>query len=200
MGNLNPRYATRTVLDFVNLFQNNQINLEPDFQRQSVWTLTDRRKLIESVLHEFPIPSIFLYRSSNEGRLIYHVLDGKQRLESILMFQGSGRFRGERFNLRTWVDLEEQVEEWNWRRLRLKGYESRFLSYQIQTVEIEGDPSDIINLFVRINSTGKKLTGAEIRHANYFKSDFLKQARKIANKQKSYFMENRILSGGQSAG
>ncbi|MEX0613195.1 MAG: DUF262 domain-containing protein, partial [Pirellulales bacterium] len=36
------------------------LNLEPGFQRKSVWTLRDRRKFIESVLEQFPVPSIFL--------------------------------------------------------------------------------------------------------------------------------------------
>jgi hypothetical protein len=71
------------------------------------------------------------------------------------------------------------------------------MGYKIQTVEITGDLADIIDLFVRINSTGKRLTGAEKRHARFFRSDFLKQAVRLAERRRRFFLENRILSAGQ---
>ena len=79
---LHSEYGDKTVQEIVHLFNNGQLNLEPGFQRQSVWTLPDRKKLIESIFQNYPIPSIFLYRQNNYGRLSYDVIDGKQRLES----------------------------------------------------------------------------------------------------------------------
>src|SRR5450830_47808 len=55
------------------------------FQRQSAWKERDRAKLIESILRNYPLPAIFLYRREEDGKLVYDVIDGKQRLESILM-------------------------------------------------------------------------------------------------------------------
>ena len=71
------------------------------------------------------------------------------------------------------------------------------MGYKFQTVEITGDLADIIVLFVRINSTGKRLTGAEKRHARFFRSEFLKQAGHLAERKKRFFLDNRILSVGQ---
>jgi uncharacterized protein with ParB-like and HNH nuclease domain len=76
----------KTILELRSLQQNGHLNLEPGFQRKSVWTLRDRRKLIESVLDGLPVPSIFLYSREENGMPIYDVLDGKQRLETIFMF------------------------------------------------------------------------------------------------------------------
>ncbi len=85
---LNCRYGDRTIQEFVSLFETKRLNLQPGFQRDSVWTVSDRQKLIESVVNRFPIPSVFLYERQDErGRVVYDVIDGKQRLESILMFQ-----------------------------------------------------------------------------------------------------------------
>lgn len=56
------------------------------------------------------------------------------------------------------------------------------MGYKIQTVEVSGDLSEIIDLFVRINSTGKRLTGAEKRHARFYRSEFLRQAEKVARR------------------
>ena len=190
-------YGDKTIQEFVLLYNNRQLNLEPGFQRDSVWTESDRKKLIESLLQNYPIPSVFLYRRNENGKLCYDVIDGKQRLETVLMFQGAGGFRGARFSMKLRLGADEEVEEWNWRRIQKRGHEHRLMGYKFQTVEITGDLADIIDLFVRINSTGKRLTGAEKRHARFFRSDFLKQAGRLAEAKRQFIIQNRILSRGQ---
>lgn len=190
-------YGDKTIQEFVHLFNNNQLNLEPGFQRQSVWTMADRRKLIESIFQNYPIPSIFLYKQNYNGRLCYDVIDGKQRLESILMFQGLGRFRGQRYSVKARLEEHEGLAEWNWNRIGKRGHEHRFMGYKIQTVEVSGEFSDIVDLFVRINSTGKSLSGAEKRHARFYHSPFLKIAGRVAESKKKMFEDNHILSKGQ---
>ena len=53
--------------------------------------LTNRpyTELIQSILDRYPIPSIFLYRREENGRPVYDVLDGKQRLETVFL-DGAG--------------------------------------------------------------------------------------------------------------
>jgi len=57
------RYSaqTRTVQDLINLYEHGKLNLNPGFQRESVWSDRDRAKLIDSILRGYPIPAIFLY-------------------------------------------------------------------------------------------------------------------------------------------
>jgi|SRR5579862_509899 len=190
-------YGDKTIQEFVHLFNHDQLNLEPGFQRDSVWTVSDRRKLIESLLQNYPIPSIFLYQQDDNGKLRYDVIDGKQRLETVLRFQGARSFRRDRFSARVRLHPDDDPEEWDWKRLRNRGHEHRLMGYKFQTVEITGGLADIVDLFVRINSTGKRLTGAEKRHAKFFQSPFLKQAARLAGKRERFFLENRILSPGQ---
>lgn len=186
MSQLKFEYGHKTIQDFVGLFERNQLNLEPGFQRDSVWQPNDRRKLIESIFQNYPIPSVFLYKQVNDdGKLVYDVIDGKQRLETILMFQGFGSFRGNRFSVSVPIETDD-VAEWDWRKIQSKGHEHLLMGYKIQTVEIEGDLSEIIDLFVIINSTGKSLTGAEKRHARCFRSAFLLKAEELARKNKTY--------------
>ncbi|HVZ41420.1 MAG TPA: DUF262 domain-containing protein [Candidatus Kapabacteria bacterium] len=187
LNQLKYEYGHKTVQDLVSLFERGQLNLEPGFQRDSVWQPSDRKKLIETIFMHYPIPSIFLYKQVDEqGRLVYDVIDGKQRLETILMFQGVRRFRGNRFSAAVQMDTDE-CEELDWRTVRRAGFEHRLMGYKIQTVEIEGDLSDIISLFVRINSTGKGLTSAEKRHARYFRSPWFLAAQRLARKHHDYF-------------
>ncbi|MBI5101482.1 MAG: DUF262 domain-containing protein [Nitrospirae bacterium] len=195
--NIYSEYGDKTIQEFVHLFNNGQLNLEPGFQRKSVWNISDRRKLIESIFQNYPVPSIFLYKQNHNGRLCYDVIDGKQRLESILMFQGLGRFRGQRYSVKARIDEHEGLAEWNWQRVTKRRHEHRFMGYKIQIVEVSGEFSDIVDLFVRINSTGKSLAGAEKRHARFYHSPFLKLAGRLAEGKKKYFEDNHILSKGQ---
>ena len=42
-------YSEPTISDLVLRFKDHQINLEPGFQRKSVWTTSDRMRLIQSI-------------------------------------------------------------------------------------------------------------------------------------------------------
>jgi len=169
----------------VHLYNNRQLNLNPGFQRNSVWTTKDRAKLIESVIRNYPVPAIFLYRREENGKIVYDVIDGKQRLESILMFMGV--MRGNRFRVKTQLEENSESIEFGWNYLKRKNRQSSIEGYKLYTIEVDGDLSDIIDLFVRINSTGKALTSAEKQHAKYYNSSFLKTAANVAEKYKDIF-------------
>ena len=198
MSTLRSEYGHLTIQQLVHHFEHGQLNLEPGFQRNSVWTLKDRQSLIESIFMSYPVPSIFLYKNHDaHGGLMYDVIDGKQRLESIFMFMGLGRFRRGRFEAPVqFPTADSEPASYNWAQLCRKGAEYHFCGYRIQTVEISGEPSDIIDVFVRINSTGKKLSSAEKRHAAYYSSPFLVKAGNLSDRFESYYRYHRILSAG----
>ena len=185
----------KTVQDLVNLYEKDLLNLEPGFQRASVWSKSDRAKLIDSILRNYPLPSIFLYKREHEGRYIYDVIDGKQRIESIFMFMGN--IRGYKFSTISQLTDDIEKETVDWKLLCKKKIQNKITGYKLQSIEVSGELADIIDLFVRINSTGKALTPAEKRHAKYYNSEFLKVAGKIAERYQDYFRLNRILSQNQ---
>ena len=192
-------YSEPTISDLVLRFKNQQINVEPGFQRRSVWTVTDRVRLIQSILGGYPIPSIFLYKRTPNGRTVYDVIDGKQRLETIYMFTQVGRFRRDRFEVK--LDLgEDRGPLWyDWPTLRkhFPQHRAALEGYKIQTVEVTGELAQIIDLFVRINSTGKRLTSGEKRHARFYTSRFLKEAESLVRKFHSYLMQEKVLTLAQ---
>jgi hypothetical protein len=59
--------TTKSVLDLWNLYERDHLNLEPGFQRQSVWNERDRAKLIDSIVRNYPLPAIFLYKREEGG-------------------------------------------------------------------------------------------------------------------------------------
>ncbi|MFM6863498.1 MAG: DUF262 domain-containing protein, partial [Dolichospermum sp.] len=72
-----------TILD--QLIRNN-IQLTPRFQRRDAWDITLKSRFIESLILGFPVPQIVLAATQEKGKFI--VLDGKQRLLTILQFYG----------------------------------------------------------------------------------------------------------------
>jgi 5-methylcytosine-specific restriction endonuclease McrA len=197
MGELQPTFGEHTINELTLMFRSRQINLEPGFQRRSVWTLSDRRRLIQSIFAGYPLPSIFLYRRTHNGRLVYDVIDGKQRLESVFMFTALGRFKRDQYNVK--FDLGTGLDWYDWSAVRKCFAERRaaFDSYKIQTVEVTGDLHQIIDLFVRINSTGKRLTSGERRHAQFYDSPFLREAEGLVKQFEKYLRAEHVLSSAQ---
>lgn len=191
---LTHRTTTKSIASILKLYRKNQLELSPAFQRQSVWTERDRSKLIESILLNYPLPAVFLYRRKQNGRLIFDVVDGKQRLESILRFVGAIR---DRFEVRIQDADGRTVEHVDWQLLKKRNQRKPFEGYRLPIIEVSGAISDIYNVFIRINSTGKVLTGQEKRHAKFHNSEFLKLATKIATSFEDYFRDEGVLSAGQ---
>ena len=190
----------KTVKELIYHYENGNLNLEPAFQRESVWQEFQRRRLIKSIYENIPIPSIFLYERENNSDLIYDVIDGKQRLESIFMFMGLKGFRGKKFWFKaSWEEENEQCFEYLFWRDLDKKEQIKILNYPIQTITIRGSQSAIADIFVRINSTGSKLKPQEIRKAQYLTSAFLKESVRVANRKKltNFLTSNKILSSEQ---
>lgn len=195
MAKITHEIDQKTVQDLVNLYKNKQLDLAPGFQRDSVWNNSDRVKLMDSIVRNYPLPAIFLYRRHDNGNIIYSVIDGKQRIESIFMFMGI--IRGNRYGAKLQFSEDEEADSYNWTDIKKRGLQHHITGYKIRAIEVDGEIGDIIDLFVRINSTGKALTRAEQRHAKYYSSHFMKVAGSLASRYETYFKEMKILSPSQ---
>ncbi|MGB6660967.1 MAG: DUF262 domain-containing protein [Xanthobacteraceae bacterium] len=82
------RTETRTVSETVQRIANRRYILDPDFQREFVWSSEKQSKLIESCVMRIPLP-VFYVAEAPDGRII--VVDGLQRLTTFARFVGSGR-------------------------------------------------------------------------------------------------------------
>lgn len=197
---LQMQFEQKTINEFVLLQKHGQINLEPGFQRLSVWRPSDRRKLIDSVVRGLPLPSVFLHCSQGRGgKPMYDVIDGKQRLETIFMFMGVRPFEGDVFSARLMLNGDGRSEEWSWEEIRRSQREVQhaFLTYPIQVVEVKGDLSDVVDLFICINSTGKPLTSQERRHARYYTEPLLMEADGLAKRFAKDLAKQQILTTAQ---
>jgi hypothetical protein len=195
---LDTDHHTKSVQEFVDLYRQKRLNLAPAFQRQSVWSTRDRRLLVNSVFDSIPLPSIYLYMQVGKGgQPMFDVIDGKQRLETLLFFIGIGPLakQDDLWVRRSFSD-NEPLEWWLWKHLDDEQRNS-FLTARLPTIEVKGDLGEIIELFVRINATGKRLTAQEQRHARFYTSAVLRAAQRLADEQAGFLVGSGVVSQGQ---
>lgn len=201
--NFSKEHDSFTVQKILDMNNAGKINLNPGFQRSSVWNKKDRQLLIDTILRGLPLPNLFLWERKEGNKVICDVIDGKQRIESLLEFTKTRAPLIVKLDPENDSDWENQdANEWSWKELQNleRKIARRFLSYEFPVVIVRGSLPDVEQVFIRINSTGKKLTPQEIRHAKWYKnSDLLLVAESIAKTKKyeRYFTEMGILSAGQ---
>lgn len=71
-------------------YRNGQIVVNRKYQRKLVWTQNEKRMLIDSILHEYPIPLILFAETQSEDGPVYEILDGMQRLNTICAMANIG--------------------------------------------------------------------------------------------------------------
>src|ERR1700691_4290069 len=84
-----PRASTQALDIFFNelldMHENKELNITPDFQRLFRWSPGQRSRFIESLMLEMPVPPIFVIEEE-DGR--YQLIDGLQRISSYLHMRG----------------------------------------------------------------------------------------------------------------
>jgi hypothetical protein len=71
--------------EIVSLYESSELIVNPDFQRLFRWSISQKSRLIESLLLGIPIPSIFVFEK-DDGK--WELIDGLQRVSTILEFMG----------------------------------------------------------------------------------------------------------------
>jgi hypothetical protein len=160
---MNRRPTTQDISWFLDLKNNNQLELDPPYQRRSVWTKKDRQFFLDTIYRDFPSPAIFLHKQTDEkGRQIYNVVDGKQRLKAILDHVGNTLAMAKDFgdaelNGKKWQQISKSIEARN-----------KFWNY-VLTVEILDVVEGVVvnEIFDRLNRNARKLDRQELRHAKF---------------------------------
>lgn len=188
-------YSIKTIKDW---YENGKLNLNPEYQRSGVWTDRERSGLIDTIFCGYPLPAVILFERTDTRtrKKIYDAIDGKQRLETILYYIGALKGQKNKFvakKITNRIDGEVVLENVAWKDLGPSSQKD-FLRYEIPCVIVEGEPSEIQNVFVRLNSTGKKLSAQEIRNAKFIRSKFLKEMKLFARKMNKYLLEMEVVN------
>ncbi len=159
---MNRRPTTQDISWFLDLYYNKQLDLNPPYQRRSVWTKKDKEYFLDTIFRDYPCPAIFLYKESEGKKTTYYVVDGKQRLETILDFINNKiaipkDFGDLKLNGKKWKDIED-----------IDGLNNRFWDYVITVEFVKSIDGTVLNtVFDRLNRNSWKLERQELRHAKY---------------------------------
>lgn len=185
--------ATESILeqyrihDFVAWNENKELELNPHFQRRSVWDPQARTLLIDSILRRMPVPKIYMRTKldTRTKRSIREVVDGQQRLRAILGF-ANGDYaltrRAQEFAGKRYTDLTDDQQE-------------RFLSYPLAVDSlVNASDTDVLEVFARLNSYTVTLVAAEKRHAK-FQGDFKWAVHGAAKDWRTLWEDFHIVAG-----
>ncbi len=186
MKNFDSR--TYSISDFLEWDSNGLLNLSPEFQRRSVWSEKAKSYLIDTIVRGKPIPKILITQELKQSRNVRVVVDGQQRLRSILEFvEGSfkiSRAHNREFAGNRYDSLPDDIQR-------------DFLKYELAIdVLFDMDYADILDVFARINTYSIKLNNQEILNAKYL--GFFKQtAYSLGYRYVDYWIQGGILTKSQ---
>ncbi|MCY4298347.1 MAG: DUF262 domain-containing protein [Flavobacteriaceae bacterium] len=124
-----------------------RLDIRPPYQREFVYKDQQRNKVIESIMEDFPLNTMYW---AKVGDGLYEMLDGQQRTISIgQYYSGDFSFHGRAFH-----NLQDDEQK-------------RFLNYELDIYICDGEPSEKLKWFETINIAGEKLEKQELRNAVY---------------------------------
>jgi hypothetical protein len=142
MDNFN--YQTYTIRRLTEMASTGSLDLNPDWQRGSVWTREQKPKLIDSLENGYPVPHLVIWTRPH-GR--YVMVDGKQRTETLISYT-KDEFTYDKllFSQKTEADKET------------------FLDKELNVLVFKAcvDEDFIVEFFERINTESKQLSNGEM--------------------------------------
>lgn len=172
------------IIDYVD----DKIFVNRRYQRKLVWTIREKCDLIDSIMNNIPIPTLFVAKYNEDGKEILEVIDGLQRLDAILSFM-LGRYGilkdGKYCYFDPSVDGELQTLFNTGVITTHSEYLSKedcieFMRKEIPVIYTSGDPDEIDLIFNRLNSTGRKMSPQDKRQSTS-NSIFADLVRRIAS-------------------
>lgn len=146
------RHETRTIHDALRRINQDAWILNPDFQRDFIWSEKKQSRLIESVLMRLPLP-VFYLAENKDGKMA--IVDGLQRLSTFLKFSKNKlklhltnkTLNGLQFNTLD-TKLQNRFEDCN------------LIFYSIDS---KVPPRALLDIFERVNS-GEPLSRQQMRN------------------------------------
>lgn len=152
-------YQSLVIQDVINLEKQGELNLNPWYQRRSVWKESQKSYLINTLFERKPIPTIYIRHTIDieKEKSIKEVVDGQQRIRAILSY-----YNDEISSLHPEIGKRVKYKE-------LNGLQKqKFLMTPLPVGYLQSaTDADVIDIFARINSVAKSLNSQEKRNAQY---------------------------------
>jgi Protein of unknown function DUF262 len=163
--------SEQTVAWFKDRYMEGSLEIRPPYQRRPVWTIRQKSNLIESILLKLPVPEIYIHTvTSEDGSTTYAVVDGQQRVRTILQFIGLDKDEAEQEENR--FSLEDLPDDSKWRNTSFDDLapekKKQFFGHQMAVRFLtDSTEEEVRDLFRRLNRYLTKLNDQELRNATY---------------------------------
>ena len=150
-------------------FWNNQrkLQLNPIYQREAgAWSLGRKTLFIDSLLNDYDIPKIYLHNLGDDGAYSHAVIDGKQRISTLIEFMDDKFALADDFSY-TGSEIRKADAPQHSQKFEDFTEEAKQVFKDIQlavTLVNAADEEEIEALFTRLND-GEPLNSAEYRNA-----------------------------------
>lgn len=202
MSDTSTRVQQESVQSMYNDYLNGSLLVNRRYQRKLVWTLEDKRLLVNTIIEGYPLPLILLaeVKTNSSNPHAREIVDGMQRLNAVFAFienefgillEAGGEKNGRNklkerkyyyFNLEalasTFAAKNKGVIIQKYPVLDVEA-SRKIAEYQIGTSSFSGTVQQVDEVFRRINSAGKKLSSQEIRQAGVL-SPLAKMVRELS--------------------
>ncbi|MFZ3167354.1 MAG: DUF262 domain-containing protein [Candidatus Methanoperedens sp.] len=158
----------RSCADLLRLYTTNQLEIQPDFQRQVVWSNPAQTRFIDSLSKQLPIPSMCISLDYKTDKRL--IIDGLQRMQSIINFLSDDKWELSELDD---IDAEISGKTVHTIKTKSKNIYDRVQNVMIPITVIRCDYSKkshneyLFTIFHRLNSGGLKLNNQEIRNCIY---------------------------------
>lgn len=187
--------STQQLVWFKDRYQDGSLVLKPAFQRKPVWAARQKCYLVESILMALPVPEVYVQQTvSPDGKAQHAVVDGQQRIRTVLQFIGVERDPDEEQFNKFMLDKLPTTSPWKDQSFDdLDDSEkSRFYSYDFSVRYLKTDSDDDVkDMFRRLNKFLTPLNAQELRNATYA-GPFMDLAQRLADNE--YWVEKKIVT------
>lgn len=184
----------QTISWFRDRYREGSLEIRPPFQRKPVWAIRQKCYLIESILMNLPVPEIYIQQTTTaEGDTTYAIVDGQQRIRTVLQFIGSESDPQEEESNKFVLDKIDPNSQWrNSTFGDLSDEEKKnFYGYKFAVRYLNTENNgEVRDMFRRLNKFLTPLKPQELRNA-MFSGPFIELAEKLSDDE--YWSENRIV-------
>jgi hypothetical protein len=159
-----------TVRELIRMAAENELHTAPVYQRKFRWDEVKESRLIESLLLNFPIPSIFV-AANQDGT--WEVVDGLQRISTLVHFAGEDPGLLERVGKSEPLELSELRDLTSFNEHKFDdlppAVQLAFFKRALRVTALsdKSNRDTRFDLFERLNSGGVALSAQEVRAAVY---------------------------------
>jgi uncharacterized protein with ParB-like and HNH nuclease domain len=164
-----------------------ELEIRPPYQRKPVWATKQKCFLIESILLGLPVPEVYIQHVvrnvAGSDKSMYYVVDGQQRIRTVLQFIGADLDPSEQeFNKFALDKLPEGSAFRNLTYAELSNEQRhKFLDFQFAVRWLKNVDEDAVrDMFKRLNKYLTKLNDQELRNAT-FTGPFVQSATTLAD-------------------